>query len=38
MRRSPAKTMSSPEGTFALNNNDTVVAGTNLFKSTAKSK
>jgi len=27
------RTLLSPEGTFALNNNDTVLAGTNLFKS-----
>ena len=27
------RTLVAPEGTYALNNNDTVLAGTNLFKS-----
>ena len=27
------RTLVAPEGTFALNNNDTVIAGTSLFKS-----
>ena len=26
------RTLSTPQGTYALNNNDTVIAGTNLFR------